>query len=127
MLETIKALVLGASAQSKARVRDVFVFAMIDPKFREADASLKSAKFALAGLIQRQRAEIRQLDTLEKRIQVLSDRARQPLEEDRNDLAQAASLAAGLVAIPVTGRSAVHQGLLGYGDRVAGAVLGQRG
>ncbi|MDA7425223.1 PspA/IM30 family protein [Thalassococcus lentus] len=91
MFGTLKTLMLGASAQNETRVRDVYAIELIDQKIREADASLKSAKFALAGLIQRQRAEARQLETLEKRINDLSVRAHKALEQQREDLAQEAA------------------------------------
>ncbi len=91
MFGTLKTLILGASAQNETRVRDVYAIELIDQKIREADASLKSAKFALAGLIQRQRAEARQLETLEKRINDLSVRAHKALEQQREDLAQEAA------------------------------------
>lgn len=93
MFGTLKTLMTGASARSEERLRDVYAIELIDQKIREAEASLKSAKFALAGLIQRERAETRQLEQLEKRAADLTERARAALEDGRDDLAQEAAQA----------------------------------
>lgn len=93
MFGTLKTLMTGASARSEERLRDVYAIELIDQKIREAEASLKSAKFALAGLIQRERAETRQLEQLEKRTADLTSRAHAALEEGREDLAGEAAQA----------------------------------
>lgn len=66
---------------------------MIDQKIRESDASLRAAKLTLASLIQRQRAELRQIDSLETRTADLMSRAKEALDGDREDLARTAAQA----------------------------------
>ena len=66
---------------------------MIDQKTRESDASLRAAKLTLASLIQRQRAELRQIDSLETRTADLMSRAKEALDGDREDLARTAAQA----------------------------------
>ena len=93
MFGTLRTLMTGANARGEEHLRDVFAIELIDQKIREAETALKSAKVALAGLIQRERAETRQLDQLGKRIADLTDRARAALAEGREDLAQEAAQA----------------------------------
>lgn len=93
MFATLKTLFAGADARAEETLRDRFAIDLIDQKIREATASLKSAKFALADLIQRDRAETRQLQSLATRIQDLTDRAGQAMTAGRADLAQEAAQA----------------------------------
>ena len=93
MFGTLRTLMTGANARGEEHLRDVFAIELIDQKIREAETALKSAKVALAGLIQRERAETRQLDQLGKRIVDLTERARAALAEGREDLAQEAAQA----------------------------------
>ncbi len=95
MLRTLNTLFDGANARAEERLRDHFCIELIDQKIREAEASLKAAKFSLASLIQRERAETRQVTALENRITDLTGRASQALEEGREDLA---TEAAGAIA-----------------------------
>ncbi len=67
MFGTLKTLIVGANARAEEQVRDVYAIELIDQKVREASANLKAAKVALAGLIQRERGELRQIETLEGR------------------------------------------------------------
>lgn len=91
MFGTLKTLINGANARAEEGVRDVFAIDLIDQKIREAETSLKAAKFTLAGLIQRERAEARQIGQLEARAKDLEGRAAEALGKDREDLAQEAA------------------------------------
>ncbi|AXT28531.1 PspA/IM30 family protein [Ruegeria sp. AD91A] len=93
MFSTLKTLIDGANARAENRLRDSFSIELIDQKIREAEQNLKAAKLTLASLIQKQRSEIRQVETLQARIDDLMARARQALEDDRQDLAQTAAQA----------------------------------
>ncbi len=93
MFGTLRTLVTGASARAEEQLRDVYSIELIDQKIREAQDSLKSAKYTLAGLIQRERAETRQLDGLQSRISDLMERTKEALDGDREDLAQEAAQA----------------------------------
>ena len=83
MLRTLTTLFDGANARAEDRLRDHFCIELIDQKIREAEASLKAAKFSLASLIQRERSESRHV----------TGRATQALSEGREDLAQEAASA----------------------------------
>ncbi|MEP2530723.1 PspA/IM30 family protein [Shimia sp.] len=97
MLGTLKTLMIGASARSEEKVRDQFAIELIDQKIREATDNLKAAKVALASLIQRERAETRQMEALDGRISDLMARAGEALQGGREDLAtQAAQAVADL-------------------------------
>ena len=93
MFTTLKTLFDGAAARNEERTRDSFAVELIDQKIREAETGLRAAKATLASLIQRQRGETRQLTALEGRISDLTERAREALEKDRNDLANGAAQA----------------------------------
>lgn len=93
MFGTLKTLFTGANARAEEQLRDTFSIELIDQKIRESEASLKAAKHTLASLIQRQRAEIRQIENLEVRISDLMSRAKEALNGDREDLAQTAAQA----------------------------------
>ena len=93
MFRTLSTLIAGVNARSEDRVRDAFAIELIDQKIREAETSLKAAKATLASLIQRQRSEVRQRDTLSTRIKDMMTRAQQALEADREDLAAEAAQA----------------------------------
>ncbi|MEJ6389293.1 PspA/IM30 family protein [Gymnodinialimonas sp. 2307UL20-7] len=95
MLRTLTTLIDGANARAEDRLRDHFCIELIDQKIREAEASLKAAKFSLASLIQRERTESRQVTALENRVADLTGRAREALSEGREDLA---TEAAGAIA-----------------------------
>lgn len=97
MFGTLRTLVAGASARAEEQVRDQFAIELIDQKIREATDNLKAAKLGLASLIQRERAEQRQIGDLQNRINDLMQRAAEALEAGRNDLAgQAAQAVADL-------------------------------
>jgi phage shock protein A len=93
MFNTLKTLVAGSNAYAEERVRDMYSIELIDQKIREAGDALKSAKYGLASLIQRERAETRQIATLEARIADLMERATEALKAERTDLAQEAAQA----------------------------------
>ncbi|MCF6232071.1 MAG: PspA/IM30 family protein [Rhodobacteraceae bacterium] len=93
MFRTLKTLVAGGSARTEERVRDIYSIELIDQKIREAEASLKSAKYGLASLIQRERAESRQISALQGRIADLMNRACEAMAGERADLAQEAAQA----------------------------------
>lgn len=93
MFGTLKTLFTGANARAEEHLRDTFSVELIDQKIRESEASLKAAKLTLASLIQRQRAETRQIETLKSRVCDLITRAKEALEGDREDLAQTAAQA----------------------------------
>lgn len=91
MFSTLRTLFAASSATAEERVRDAHAIALIDQKIREAEASLRNAKATLASLVQRQRSETKQADTLRSRIADMSDRAKQALDTQREDLAQQAA------------------------------------
>ncbi len=93
MFGTFKTLIMGANARAEENLRDQFSIELIDQKIREAQASLKAAKLTLASLMQRQRSEDRQIETLGGRISDLTGRAKEALKDDRADLAQEAARA----------------------------------
>ncbi|UWQ94686.1 PspA/IM30 family protein [Rhodobacteraceae bacterium M385] len=95
MFKTLTTLVNGANARAEERVRDHYSIELIDQKIREADASLKAAKFSLASLIQRERSEARQVEALSNRIADLTQRAKLALVDGREDMA---TEAAGAIA-----------------------------
>ena len=82
MFNTFRTLILGANAQAEERVRDAFSIELIEQKIREATHGLKGAKVSLAGLIQRQRSEERQVRGLEDRAADLEARAKEALAAD---------------------------------------------
>lgn len=93
MFKTLSTLIAGVNARSEDRVRDAFAIELIDQKIREADMSLKAAKATLASLIQRQRSEERQRDTLKKRIKDMMTRAQDAMDAGRDDLTSEAAQA----------------------------------
>jgi len=93
MFGTLRTLITGVNARTKEQLRDTYSVELIDQKIRESEGGLKAAKLTLASLIQRQRAEMRQSNSLETRIGDLLGRAKQALEGDREDLAQTAAQA----------------------------------
>ncbi|GAB5445326.1 PspA/IM30 family protein [Gymnodinialimonas sp.] len=95
MFRTLTTLVNGANTRAEERVRDHYSIELIDQKIREAEASLKAAKFSLASLIQRERSEMRQVEALENRVTDLTSRAKLALADGREDMA---TEAAGAIA-----------------------------
>lgn len=93
MFSTLKTLMSGANARAEDRLRDNFSIELVDQKIREADQNLKAAKVTLASLIQKQRGETRQIETLQSRIGDLMERTRQALADDQQDLVQSAAQA----------------------------------
>lgn len=93
MFNTLKTLIAGSNARAEEQVRDRYCIELIDQKIREASAALKSAKFGLASLIQRQRAETRQVVSLETRVTDVMTRAKAALEAGQQALAMEAALA----------------------------------
>lgn len=93
MFKTLATLINGQNARAEDRVRDAFAIELIDQKIRESENSLRAAKSTLASLIQRQRAEERQHGTLKSRISDLTKRAKEALDNDREDMAAEAARA----------------------------------
>ncbi|NSX56173.1 PspA/IM30 family protein [Parasulfitobacter algicola] len=91
MFATFRTLITGANVRAEERVRDTYAIELIDQKIREAEASLKAAKGTLASIIQRHRAEMRQVDGLKSRVEDMIQRAIQALEAEREDLASEAA------------------------------------
>ena len=91
MFATFRTLFEGASARAEENVRKTYSIELIDQKIREAVAGLKTAKVTLAGFMQRQRSEERQIADLDQQIADLTERTRQALEGDREDLATEAA------------------------------------
>jgi len=97
MFGTLRTLVIGANARTEDRVKDAFAIELIDQKIRESEAQLKAAKATLAALVQRQRSEIRLLDTLKTRMDSMTTRASEAMQAGRDDLAlQAAEAIASM-------------------------------
>lgn len=93
MFATLKTLISGANTRAEENLRDQYSVELITQKIRESEDALKAAKLTLASLIQRQRAETRQVETLEGRVADLMSRAREALEGGRQDLAATAAQA----------------------------------
>ena len=93
MFRTLQTLFDGASARAEEQLRDHYSIELIDQKIREAEASLKSAKYSLASLIQRERSETRQVEALQGQVNDLSTRSVAALNEGREDLAMEAAQA----------------------------------
>ena len=87
MFQTFKTLFQGASVQSEKRVRDFYALDLIDQKIHETEQGLNAAKASLAALIQRHRAEEKQVKALENRIVDLMGRAKAALDKKLTDLA----------------------------------------
>ncbi len=93
MFKTLAALINGQNARAEDRVRDAFAIELIDQKIRESENSLRAAKATLASLIQRQRSEEKQHAALKTRISDLTKRAKEALNNDREDMAAEAARA----------------------------------
>lgn len=93
MFNTLRTLVNGANARAEEAVRDIYSIELIEQKIREATTSLKAAKVSLAGLIQRKRAEERQAETLQSRINDLIARTKEALDAQETALAEEAAAA----------------------------------
>ena len=93
MLKTLATLIQGQNARAEDRVRDAFAIELIDQKIRESESSLRAAKATLASLIQRQRSEEKQHASLKTRIADLTRRAKDALDNDREDMAAEAARA----------------------------------
>ena len=93
MFKTLATLINGQSARTEDRVRDAFAIELIDQKIRESENSLRAAKATLASLIQRQRSEDKQHAALKTRINDLTKRAKEALDNDRDDMAAEAARA----------------------------------
>ncbi len=93
MFKTLATLIHGQNARAEDRVRDAFAIELIDQKIRESENSLRAAKATLASLIQRQRSEQKQHDALKSRIADLTKRAKEALDNDREDMAEEAARA----------------------------------
>ncbi len=93
MFGTLKTLITGANARAEEKVRDTYSIELIEQKIREAQAGLQAAKATLASLIQRSRAEGRQIEALEKRVRDMTSRAKDALKGGRDDMAGEAAQA----------------------------------
>ncbi len=93
MFKTLATLIHGQNARAEDRVRDAFAIELIDQKIRESENSLRAAKSTLASLIQRQRSEEKQHAALKNRINDLTDRAKEAVDNDREDMAAEAARA----------------------------------
>ena len=93
MFRTLATLINGQNARAEDRVRDAFAIELIDQKIRESENSLRAAKATLASLIQRQRSEAKQHAALRNRISDLTKRAKEALDNDRDDMAAEAARA----------------------------------
>lgn len=93
MFRTLKTLITGANARAEEKVRDTYSIELIEQKIREAQAGLQAAKATLASLIQRSRAEGRQIEVLETRLKDMTIRTKEALKGGRDDLAGEAAQA----------------------------------
>ena len=93
MYTTLKTLFIGANARAEERVRDQYSIELIEQKIREAQAGVKGAKLTLASLIQRERAELRQIETLKSRAAQLEKDALAAMADGREKLAEEAATA----------------------------------
>ena len=88
MFGTLRTLMAGANARAEEKVRETYSIELIEQKIRESQSALTAAKVTLASLIQRERAEIRAVDALKKRVTDLTTRVSEALDKKRDDLAQ---------------------------------------
>ena len=105
MFKTLATLIHGQNARAEDRVRDAFAIELIDQKIRESESSLRAAKATLASLIQRQRSEQKQHEGLTHRIKDLTKRAKDALDNDREDMAAEAARAIANMENELTGRT----------------------
>lgn len=104
MFGTLRTLMVGANARAEERVRDTYAIELIEQKIREATASLQAAKGTLASLIQRQRSEAKQVQSVQNRIADLLARAEAALEDDNEELAAQAANAVATLENELEGR-----------------------
>ena len=102
MFGTLKTLMQGTNARTEERVRAAYAIELIDQKIRESADGLRLAKATLASLIQRQRAEERQIAALSTRADDLMARARDALAAGREDLATEAAEAIAVMENALT-------------------------
>ncbi|MGR3490788.1 MAG: PspA/IM30 family protein [Shimia sp.] len=88
MIGTLKTILIGESRRAEEKVRDVYAIELIAQKIREVEDVQRGAKTTLATLIQRHRSELRQIDGIETRIAMLTERVKAALEADRTGLAE---------------------------------------
>lgn len=105
MFKTLSTLLSASNARAEDRVRDAFAIELIDQKIREADDRLRAAKATLASLIQRQRAEDRNLQGLHQRIADITARTRVALDAGNEALALEAATALAQMENEATLRS----------------------
>ena len=122
MFSTLRTLIIGANVRAEERVRDIYSIELIEQKIREATHGLKAAKVSLAGLMQRQRAEERQVAALEERVADLEVRAKEAIEADRVDLAQEAATAIAAMENELTMRRETLRRLEARVVRLEGSV-----
>ena len=87
MLSTLKTLVTGANARANEKIRNTYSIELIEQKIREGQAGLQAAKATLASLIQRSRAEGRQIEMLVNRNKDMIRRAKEAMKAGRDDMA----------------------------------------
>nr|WP_254658817.1 PspA/IM30 family protein [Ruegeria sp. TM1040] len=93
MLSTLRTLMIGANRRAEGELRQQFSIELIEEKIAQANDDLKAAKSTLVSLIQKERAEGRQIATLDARIADLTQRAQAALADGREDLATTAAAA----------------------------------
>jgi len=93
MFKTLETLFRGASARAEDAVTDRYAIELIDQRLREGQAALQGAKGSLAQLIQRQRAEEKQISSLDGRIAELTESAALALNKGSETLANEAASA----------------------------------
>lgn len=124
MFKTLATLINGQNARAEDRVRDAFAIELIDQKIRESEHSLRAAKATLASLIQRQRSEEKQHTTLKSRISDLTKRAKEALENDRDDMAKEAARAIANMENELTVRTETLDRLEQKVMRLRGSIEG---
>ncbi|WP_254868615.1 PspA/IM30 family protein [Phaeobacter sp. HF9A] len=87
MFSTFKTLMTGANRRAETQLRQAYSIELIEEKIAQAADDLKAAKSTLVSLIQKERAEARQIAALDAGIADLTSRARAALSEGREDLA----------------------------------------
>ncbi len=122
MFGTLKTLMQGTNARAEQRVRAAYAVELIDQKIRESGDGLRLAKATLASLIQRQRAEERQIAALAARTADLMARAQQALTAGREDLATEAAEAIAVMENELTLRRDTQARLEGRAMRMQTSV-----
>ncbi len=86
MLRTLNTLMRGAAARQEEALTDRFAVDLLDQKVRDCETNLKAAKATLAALIQKQRTEERQLNSVRAQVKDMTQRAEEALQAGAEEM-----------------------------------------